>query len=322
MNNESSVNIITEITRRNIFDAITIEKIGWSGRLDEMQFLSRLFDLKSLPSTDHRFTDAGRDIWQHRVNNYDWGEDWVFHDPRFNLMYCEDELFLRFLCGTIHPVVRSDVEDVQKLVSLYNGFLRVDGFELKEYTRISEKPVFKGRQLNRSERLLDKLKGSEWGELRRETSTEKHAPTPRFALKIFICHASEDKPKARDLYRQLIDDGFDAWLDEVNILPGQEWELEIKKAIRESHAFLVLLTNEAVTKTGYIHKEIVQALDYAQKQPEGAIFIIPVKLQDVFIPERLNHLQWVNFFDVGGYEKLLRALRKREEELAAHRSLF
>jgi len=305
---EPSVNLITEVTRRNISDAITMENVTWAGRLGEVQFLSRLFDLKSLPSNDHRFSDASRDIWQHRINNYDWDTEWVFFDPRFNLMHCEDELFLAFLCETIHPVVRSDAEEVQKLVRLYNGILRADGFELKEYTRISRKPVFKGRQLSRAQKLLDQLKDLE--------QPEKHAEPPKHTLRVFICHASEDKTKARNLYRQLVDDGFDAWLDVDKLIPGQNWQLEIKMAVRASHAFLVLLSNKAVTKTGYVQKEIVQALDYAQEQPEGTIFIIPVRLEEVSMPQRLTHLQWVNFFDEGGYERLLRALRKREEELA------
>jgi hypothetical protein len=35
---------ITQITRRDII-AMTIEKISWNGRLEEAEFLSRLFDL-------------------------------------------------------------------------------------------------------------------------------------------------------------------------------------------------------------------------------------------------------------------------------------
>jgi hypothetical protein len=66
---------ISQITRRDIIDAITVEKIGWNGRLEEAEFLSRLYNLAALPSTDRRFKDAAGDIWQHRVNNFDWGDD-------------------------------------------------------------------------------------------------------------------------------------------------------------------------------------------------------------------------------------------------------
>lgn len=49
---------ISQITRRDIIDAIAVEKVDWNGRLEESEFLSRLFDLSSLPSTDGRFHDA------------------------------------------------------------------------------------------------------------------------------------------------------------------------------------------------------------------------------------------------------------------------
>ena len=136
---------ISQITRRDIVDAIQLQRINWCGRLEEPGFLSRLFDLASLPSTDHRFQDAAGDIWQHRINNYDWEEDWVFYDSRFNLLNGDDEVFLRFLCETIHPVVRPDVTEAERICQLYNQFLKNDGFQLVEKTRISGKPVFVGR---------------------------------------------------------------------------------------------------------------------------------------------------------------------------------
>lgn len=63
---------ISQITRRDIVDAIQAESINWCGRLEEPEFPSRLFDLSSLPSTDGRFPDAAGDIWQHWINNHDW----------------------------------------------------------------------------------------------------------------------------------------------------------------------------------------------------------------------------------------------------------
>jgi len=138
---------ISQITRRDIVDAISVEKINWSGRLEESEFLSRLFNLSALPSGDHRFKDAAGDIWQHRVNNFDWDDDWVFYDGRFNLMNGDDDSFLAFLCETIHPVVRPDPSEAERLCQLYNQYLRNDGFEIVEKTRLSGKPVFVGRHV-------------------------------------------------------------------------------------------------------------------------------------------------------------------------------
>ena len=136
---------ISQLTRRDIVDAIVAEKVNWCGRLEEPEFLSRIYDLSSMPSTDHRFSDAAGDIWQHRINNFDWEDDWVFYDRRFGLMAGDDEAFLLFLAETLHPVVRSDPVEVEKLVQLFNQYLRADGFQLVERTRLSGKPVFVGR---------------------------------------------------------------------------------------------------------------------------------------------------------------------------------
>lgn len=121
------------------------DKVNWCGRLEEPEFLARLFDLQSLPSTDGRYDNAVGDIWQHRVNNFDWDDDWIFYDKRFGLLTGDDEVFLRFLCETIHPVVRPDVTEAERYSQMYNQILLNDGFQLVERTRLSGKPVYVGR---------------------------------------------------------------------------------------------------------------------------------------------------------------------------------
>jgi hypothetical protein len=138
---------ISEVTRRDIFDALSLSASHWAGRLENLEFLSRLFDLKSLPSRDHRYHNAYGDIVQHTINNDDWQSDWIFYDDRFNLLGCEDETLLRFLCETVHPIVRPDVEEAERLIQMYNSHLKNDGFQIIEKMRISGKPVFVGRHI-------------------------------------------------------------------------------------------------------------------------------------------------------------------------------
>lgn len=140
------MNKISTITRRNIFDFIQVEGFWWSGRLEEADFLSRMFDLDSMPSYDSRFQNAAGDIWQHRVNNpNDWEDNWIFYDDRFNLLNCDDSIFLDFLCEMIHPLVRGESSEVNKMLQIFNDNLKEDNFELVEKTRISNKPIFIGR---------------------------------------------------------------------------------------------------------------------------------------------------------------------------------
>ena len=137
---------LSEVTRLAIIDELTVRGVNWAGRLEEPDFLARLYDLSALPSNDRRFRDAASDIWQHRVNNpEDWDDDWVFYDARFGLLRGDDEQFLRFLAETIHPVVRREPEAVQELVGIYNKHLQHDGYELAPVAEISGRPVFAGR---------------------------------------------------------------------------------------------------------------------------------------------------------------------------------
>src|SRR5947208_6499294 len=92
-------------------------------------------------------------------------------------------------------------------------------------------------------------------------------------LKVFLCHSSNDKPAVRNLYQRLRDEGFEPWLDEEDILPGQDWRAAIEKAVRTSHTVLVCLSKSATTKVGFIQKEIHFALDAADEQPEGSLYL-------------------------------------------------
>ena len=128
------------------------------------------------------------------------------------------------------------------------------------------------------------------------------------SLKVFLCHASEDKPEVRKLYLRLKEAGFDPWLDAMNLLGGEEWQLAIPKAVREAGIILVCMSQRSTTKEGYLQKEIKFALDVADEKPEGRTFIIPVRLTRCDIPERLKTWQCVDLFEEDGYERLLLAL--------------
>ena len=125
---------------------------------------------------------------------------------------------------------------------------------------------------------------------------------------VFLCHASEDKNSVREIHKKLSSDGFASWFDEVDLLPGQKWDAEIRKAVKKAHAILVCMSNNSITKRGYVQKEIKFALDVADEQPEDVIFIIPARLEKCSVPARLAEWHWVDLFDTSGYTKLVEAL--------------
>lgn len=135
-------------------------------------------------------------------------------------------------------------------------------------------------------------------------------------IRVFLCHASQDKPSVRGLYKRLNAEGWiDPWLDEEKLLPGQDWDLEIRKAIREADAILVVLSRKSITKEGYVQKEIKRALDIADEKPDGTIYIIPARLEEYDSPERLQRWHRVDLFDSKGYKRLLSALQRRADAL-------
>ncbi|MEV4515143.1 toll/interleukin-1 receptor domain-containing protein [Dactylosporangium sp. NPDC049525] len=143
--------------------------------------------------------------------------------------------------------------------------------------------------------------------------------------RIFLCHSSFDKPSVRQLYRRLSADGFEPWLDEEDLLPGQDWELEITSAIKQSRAVIVCLSQESTQKTGFVQREIRFALDAADERPEGSIFIIPARLERCPTPQRLMKWHWVDLYKDNGYSRLRSALaialpRTREENAAERHS--
>jgi hypothetical protein len=134
-------NQISELTRRDIFDALRLENVQWAGRLGETDFLSRVFDLTKLPSEDYRASNMLGDVSLHRENFHDWDDNWPYDDGRLNLLRAPDETFLRFICEMIHPIVRADDLEVDKLLALFNSTLAVDGYQL------SVKSVRSGRRI-------------------------------------------------------------------------------------------------------------------------------------------------------------------------------
>lgn len=160
---------ISEVTRRDIQDLFTCgvempdsgkaKTMPWSGRLDEVDFLERIYDLDQLPSHDRRYATARGDIACH-TSWGDWEQDWVFTDSRFNLMECEDEDYLRFICEVFHPAVTlNSIEQSVAPESVYftqiSNLLKQEGYELYELKRLGGKPVIGWRAIGAADAMIE-----------------------------------------------------------------------------------------------------------------------------------------------------------------------
>ena len=144
--------------------------------------------------------------------------------------------------------------------------------------------------------------------------------SPSRPLRVFLCHSSSDKPIVRDLYQKLSAEGWiDVWLDEEKLLPGQDWDYEIERALDNTDAVIVSLSTGSVSKEGYVQKELRFVLDIALEKPEGTIFILPLRLDDSERPRRLRPIESVDYFPPESrelaYARLRRSLKLRAEAL-------
>jgi hypothetical protein len=145
-------------------------------------------------------------------------------------------------------------------------------------------------------------------------------PTTDRTLRVFLCHASQDKPIVRELYQRLNAEGWiDPWLDEEKLLPGQDWDMEIERAVEVSDAVIVILSTHSVAKEGYVQREFRYVLDIALEKPDGSIFIIPLRLDDCEIPRRLRTFHYADYYPEAerskAYGLLITSLKKRSESI-------
>src|SRR5260370_5867770 len=92
-----------------------------------------------------------------------------------------------------------------------------------------------------------------------------------------------------------------AWLDRRDIMPGQEWDTEVEKAIRDCASLLFVMSEDSVEDHSPCKLEWTRALRY--KKP-----IVPLRYQrGTVLPFRLGSRQYIAFN--GSFEQALVLLR-------------
>jgi cold shock CspA family protein len=200
-------------------------------------------------------------------------------------------------------------DDGSEDVFVHFRVLEMEGFRtLREGQRVefSIRQGAKGLHADNVRPLDDDIPPLQKGS--RGTSQPVQPNRPK--LKVFLCHSKGDKNAVRQLFDRLSAVPYvSPWLDEKNLLPGQDWPLEIARAVKEAECVVVCLSHSSINTEGYFHKEISFALDVAQKKPEGTIYLIPVRLEACRPPTRLERWHYVDLFVEGGFERLLLSLQ-------------
>ncbi len=122
---------------------------------------------------------------------------------------------------------------------------------------------------------------------------------------IFISYARADaKDLALSLHDQLEANGFSAWLDNRDILPGDKWDMAIEKAIRSAWAMIFVMTSAS------LESEVCQD-EWSMALTLG-VPLIPLRaaaIDDSALPLRLHRRQYVDF--TVGFERGMAALQER-----------
>jgi hypothetical protein len=137
---------------------------------------------------------------------------------------------------------------------------------------------------------------------------------------IFLSYCHDNQAEAKQLRDDLLAAGESVWWDQ-NILAGQNWKIEIRKALKDSYAVVICFSKETEARTeSGIYPELLDAIDAYRNYAPGGIFLIPVRLSECDIPlveiggaVTLDQLQRVDLFPSAnrsdGVNRLLESLR-------------
>jgi len=140
--------------------------------------------------------------------------------------------------------------------------------------------------------------------------------------KVFIAYVQENRSQAELLASELDAAGFAPWIDQRQLLPGQNWPRAIEIAIETSSFFLACFSAHSVVKRGGFQAEIRYALDCARRIPLDDIFIVPLRLNGCPVPRSIQRdFQYVDLFPdwPAGMRRLVTMMRRELERRARTR---
>jgi hypothetical protein len=124
----------------------------------------------------------------------------------------------------------------------------------------------------------------------------------------FVSHVHEDEKKVDNLCAVLEAAGIPFWRDRNDLGPGDAWKAKIREAIRDgSLVFLACFSNSSIAKDiSYMNEELTLAIEEFRKMPPGRVWLIPVRLDAVDVPEweigagqTVRDLNYVDLFGRG-----------------------
>lgn len=133
---------------------------------------------------------------------------------------------------------------------------------------------------------------------------------------IFLSYGSPDLAQARTLYNRLKARGLNVWFDKEDLLPGQRWDFEIKRALRQSDIVLFLISSTSIERRGYVQREMKLAISHLEEKLPGDIYAIPILLDTgVKLEGPLSDIQYISAEEAGFEDVLVGAIEKQLSNL-------
>ncbi len=115
--------------------------------------------------------------------------------------------------------------------------------------------------------------------------------------RVFLAYALEDRQAVRAIFRFLRRQGFDPWMDSECLLPGQNWPRAIERAVELADYVVPCFSKVACRKRGHFQTEVRMALEYGQRLPLDAVYLVPVRLEECSVPRRIQQqTQYTDLF--------------------------
>jgi hypothetical protein len=138
--------------------------------------------------------------------------------------------------------------------------------------------------------------------------------------RVFIGYAHEDSAAANRIFDALLAAGFDPWMDQRKLLPGQNFARAIQNALETSNFAVCCFSCASVRKRGGFQSEIRLALACARRMPLGDSFLLPVRLNPCTVPlEVAADMQYTDMYPDwdAGIDRLIQAIHRQIRPLKA-----
>jgi hypothetical protein len=105
---------------------------------------------------------------------------------------------------------------------------------------------------------------------------------------VFISYVREDSYQVDRLQGALESAGIPVWRDTVDLWPGENWRLKIRRAISDNTlVFIACFSNASLTRgKSYQNEELTLAIEQLRLRTPDDPWLIPVRLDECEIPDR------------------------------------